>query len=188
MPPELPLDRPPRRLCLIRLSALGDVTHILPIVHTLRHVWPETELTWIIGKREAELVAGLEGVELLPLDKAAGPAGYRALARQLRGRRFDVLLQMQVAMRAHLVSLLVRAPLRLGYDRVRSRDLHRLFVNRRIPYRDRLIGVSFLPLGLYRVLTDWPSILGVLFLLFAAVAFGQILRSELRGEQRTPGA
>lgn len=61
-------------------------------------------------------------------------------------------------------------------------------VARRIPYRDRLIGVSFLPLGLYRVLTDWPSILGVLFLLFAAVAFGQILRSELRGEQRTPGA
>jgi heptosyltransferase I len=160
MPPELPLDRPPQRLCLIRLSALGDVTHILPIVHTLRHVWPETELTWIIGKREAELVAGLEGVELLPLDKAAGPSGYRALARQLRGRRFDVLLQMQVAMRAHLVSLLVRAPLRLGYDRVRSRDLHRLFINRRIPFIDRqhvLDGqFGFLEtLGIHERVLDW---------------------------------
>lgn len=61
-------------------------------------------------------------------------------------------------------------------------------VARRIPYRDRFIGVAFLPIGAYRVLTDWPSILGVLFLLIAAAAVGQILRSELRGEQRTPEA
>ncbi|MEF8794767.1 glycosyltransferase family 9 protein [Thiohalorhabdus sp.] len=160
MPPELPLARPPERLCLVRLSALGDVTHVLPIVHTLRRVWPETELTWIIGGREAELVAGLPDVELIRLDKAAGWRGYRDLARTLRGRRFDVLLQLQVSLRAHLASLFVRAPLRLGFDPVRSRDLHRLFVNRRIPHRDRehvLDGhFGFLEqLGIRQRVLDW---------------------------------
>jgi heptosyltransferase I len=154
------LDSPPRRLCLVRLSALGDVTHALPIIHTLRAAWPQAELTWIIGAREAELVKGLKGVELLALDKAAGFAGYRALARTLKGRRFDVLLLMQVSIRAHLASLAVRAPLRLGYDPVRSRDLHRLFVNRRIPFTDRqhvLDGYfEFLEaLGIQRRIMDW---------------------------------
>jgi heptosyltransferase I len=154
------LDTPPRRLCLIRLSALGDVTHALPIIHTLRAAWPQTELTWIIGGREAEMVKGLEGVELLALDKATGFAGYRALARTLKGRRFDLLLLMQVSIRAHLASLAVKAPLRLGFDPVRSRDLHRLFVNRRIPFTDRqhvLDGYfEFLEaLGIERRVMDW---------------------------------
>ena len=61
-------------------------------------------------------------------------------------------------------------------------------VARRIPHRDQLLGVAFLPLGLYRVLTGWPSVLGVLFLLLAVAAVGQILRSELRGDPRTPEA
>lgn len=145
---------------MVRLSALGDVTHVLPIVHTLRRVWPETELTWVIGAREAELVEGLPDVELIRLDKSAGWRGYRDLARQLGGRRFDVLLQLQVSMRAHLASLFVRAPLRLGFDPVRSRDLHGLFVNRRIPYRDRehvLDGhFGFLEqLGIAERVLDW---------------------------------
>ncbi len=160
MAADLPLREPPRRLCLVRLSAIGDVTHVLPIVHTLRRVWPETELTWVIGAREAELVAGLEGVDLVTLDKGAGWRGYRALRRRLAGRRFDVLLQLQVSMRAHLASLCVRAPTRIGFDPVRSRDLHALFVNRRIPHVDRqhvLDGhFGFLEaLGIAQRVLDW---------------------------------
>lgn len=153
-------DSPPARICLLRLSALGDVTHVLPIIHTLRRVWPQTQLSWVIGRREAELMAGLPGVELLSLDKSAGLAGYRALARRLRGRRFDVLMLMQVSMRAHLASRLVRAPVRIGFDSVRSRDLHRLFITRRIPFVDRqhvLDGhFGFLEdLGITEKVMDW---------------------------------
>ncbi|MFP4131545.1 MAG: glycosyltransferase family 9 protein [Thiohalospira sp.] len=131
------LAEAPERIAIVRLSALGDVTHILPLVHTLRRTWPEAAITWVIGRREAELVAGLEGVELVTLDKGAGLAGYRQLGRALRGRRFDLLLQLQTSFRAHLASLAVRAPVRLGWDRVRARDLHGLFINRRIPFVDR---------------------------------------------------
>ena len=123
----------PRSLCLLRLSALGDVTHVLPLVRTLQRAWPQLPITWIIGKGEAKLLEGLDGVELLVFDKKAGLAGMRALRRQLAGRRFDVLLQMQLALRANLLSALVRAERRIGYDRARSKEGHGLFINERIP-------------------------------------------------------
>ena len=126
---------PPDSLCILRLSALGDVCHLLPVVRSLQAEWPDTRLTWIVGKLEAQLLAGVEGVEFITFDKSAGWAAQRDLHRRLRGRRFDVLLHMQAAMRANLASLAVRAPLRVGFDRVRSRDAAWLFANRHIEYR-----------------------------------------------------
>ncbi len=150
----------PRTVCLLRTSALGDVTHVVPVVRTLQRHWPDTRLTWIVGKLENRLVGDIPGVEFLVFDKAAGLAGYRALRRALDGRRFDVLLHMQVALRANLLSTLVRAPLRIGYDRERSRDLHGLFVNRRIAARrgEHVLDAlaSFLePLGLHQDAVHW---------------------------------
>ncbi len=125
----------PRRICILRLSALGDVTHVVPLVHRLRAAWPALELTWIIGKPEARLLAGLDGVEFVVLDKARGFDAYRALARTLRGRRFDALLLCQVALRANLLSTAVRAARRIGFDASRARDGHGLFVGERIEAR-----------------------------------------------------
>jgi heptosyltransferase I len=122
----------PESICLLRLSALGDVTHVLPIVHTLRRHWPQTRLTWVIGKLEARLVGDLPDVEFIVFDKGAGWRGYRDLHRQLAGRRFDLAFIMQVALRANLASLAIRAPVRIGFDRARAKDGHGLFVNRRI--------------------------------------------------------
>ena len=39
----------PRSICLLRLSALGDVTHVLPLLHTLRAGLPDAGLTWVIA-------------------------------------------------------------------------------------------------------------------------------------------
>ena len=151
---------PPSSICLLRTSALGDVTHVVPIVRTLQAAWPRTRLAWIVGKLEHRLVGDIPGVEFLVFDKAAGWRGFAALRRQLAGRRFDALLHLQVALRANLVSALVRAPLRVGYDAARSRDLHGLFVNRRIAARsgehvlDAMAG--FLePLGLRQTQVRW---------------------------------
>lgn len=132
---NLPLQAEPRHVCLLRLSAIGDVTHVLPIVHTLRRGWPGARVTWIVGATESRLVGDLPGVEFIVFDKSGGFAAWRDLRRRLAGRRFDLLLHMQVAMRANLVSTAVRAGIRLGYDRARSRDLHGLFINQRIPDR-----------------------------------------------------
>ena len=130
--PAISFAEPPERLCLFRLSAIGDCCHMVPVVRTLQAAWPRTRITWIIGRTEAALLGDLDGVECITFDKKAGRAGRRALKAQLAGQRFDAMLLMQVALRASLASRAVRAPLRLGFDRDRSKDLHGLFVNRRI--------------------------------------------------------
>ena len=150
----------PRSICLLRLSALGDVTHVLPLVATLRAAWPDVALSWVIGKGEHRLLEGLPGVEFLVYDKKSGLAGMRAGRRALAGRRFDALLQMQVAARANLLSAFVPARRRIGYDRSRSKDLHGLFVNERIPDRPGIhvldaIGSFCEPLGLRQDRVRW---------------------------------
>lgn len=139
---------------------MGDVTHVVPLVRTLRAAWPQVAITWVIGKGEHRLLAGLEGVEFVEYDKKSGLAGMRALRRQLAGRRFDVLLQMQVAARANLLSAFIPARRRIGYDKSRSKDLHGLFINERIPDRPGIhvldaLGSFCEPLGLHQTEVRW---------------------------------
>jgi heptosyltransferase I len=153
-------NSPPESLCLLRTSALGDVTHVVPLVRTLQRLSPGTRLTWIVGKLEHRLVGDIAGVEFIVFDKGKGIAAYGEVRRRLAGRRFDALLHMQVALRSNLLSTLVRAPLRIGYDAARSKDLHGLFINRRIAARSGehvldAIGSFIEPLGFEQTDVRW---------------------------------
>ncbi len=132
---SLPFGQPPVSLCVIRLSAIGDTCHTVPVVRALQDAWPTTRITWIVGKTEHSLLRGLEGVELVVLDKARGLRGYADVRRGLGGRRFDALLHMHASARANIVSLLAKSPLRVGFDRARARDSQWLFTNVKLPAR-----------------------------------------------------
>lgn len=150
----------PHSLCLLRLSALGDVTHVVPLVRTLQRHWPQLHLHWVIDKGGFKLLEGLEGVSFHTYDKKTGLAGMRALRRELPSGRFDALLQMQVALRANLLSAFIPARRRIGYDRSRSKDLHGLVINERIPDRPGIhvldaMGSFCEPLGLRQTEVVW---------------------------------
>jgi len=116
-------------ICILRLSAIGDVTHVVPVVHAIRKHLPQARITWIIGKLEARLLAGLDNVEFIVFDKKGGLKAFQQLRKTLKGRTFDVLLHMQVAARANLLSTLVKAKRRIGWDKPRWRDRHQWFIN-----------------------------------------------------------
>ena len=155
----MPASPAPRSLCLLRLSALGDATHVVPLVRALQRELPATALTWVIGKGEAKLLEGLEGVEFAVYDKKAGFAGWRDLRARLAGRRFDALLHLQLALRAGLASTAIRADRRIGFDRARSREGHSLFIDERIaPGGRHVLDVfrEFLrPLGVAPGAVEW---------------------------------
>ena len=147
-------------LCLLRLSALGDVTHVLPLVRTLQRGLPGSALHWVIDKAGHKLLDGLPGVVFHVYDKKTGLAGMRALRGGLPAGGFDALLQMQVAFRANVLSAFIPARRRIGYDRSRSKDLHGLFINERIPDRPGIhvldaIGSFCEPLGLKQTEVEW---------------------------------
>lgn len=121
-----------RSICVLRLSAIGDTCNAAAVVCAIRDHYPEAEITWVIGKAEASLMAGMPGVTLVIFDKKRGIRAYLDLYRKLRKKRFDALLLMQVALRANLASLCISAKRRIGYDRAKSKELHSLFINERI--------------------------------------------------------
>ncbi len=116
-------------ICILRLSALGDVSHVVPVVRAIQEDSPETKITWVCGKLEHQVLSGIEGVRFVVFDKQAGIRGYLDLRRELAGEQFDWLLHMQVAARANIASACIKARTKLGWDKDRSRDLHQFFVH-----------------------------------------------------------
>ncbi|WP_104203166.1 glycosyltransferase family 9 protein [Billgrantia saliphila] len=140
-----PLPAQPRHIAVLRLSALGDVCNLVPTVRALQRQWPEARITWIIGKAEHSLLAGLSGVEFVVYDKATGLAGMRRLWRELADTRFDVLLHMQQALRASVLSLGLKAELRIGFDKARAKDAQHWFTHRQLaPHPRAHVLESFL--------------------------------------------
>ena len=132
------------RIAIVRLSALGDVTLLLPAIETLRRALPRAHITWITGAGAYELLEGYPGVEFIVFDKRRGLRAYGDLRRRLRGRKFDALLAMQASWRANFIYPLIDTPIKIGFDRTRARDGQWLFTNRRIAFAREHLLDSFL--------------------------------------------
>lgn len=127
-----PLRQRAPSICILRLSAIGDVCHAVATVQAIQRHYPSANITWVVGKVEAKLLAGLPGVSLVVFNKKLGRKAFRDLKSKLQGQTFDVLLHMQVALRANLAARVIQAKRKVGFDKARSKELHSLFINERI--------------------------------------------------------
>lgn len=130
-------DTAPHSLCILRLSAIGDVCNTIATVQAIQHQWPNTKITWITGALEAKLLESIDGVELIVFDKKQGWRAYQQLWSKLKDRRFDALLHMQYAFRASIATLGIKARYKLGFDAKRSQDFQTLFTNIKVPSPDK---------------------------------------------------
>jgi heptosyltransferase I len=127
----------PRSIAIVMLSALGDAVHVLPVVNALKRRWPESKLTWVVQPVARQLAQEQPEVdEFILFQRRRGVSGlrsFRDLRKQVRGRRFDLLLDFQVYFKAGMITQIMRADTKLGFDRARARDLNWLFTTHRIP-------------------------------------------------------
>lgn len=139
MAERLVLEVPPREIAIVMLSALGDAVHVLPVVTALDRAWPEARITWVIQPVPQKLAAHHPGVdEFILFRRRRGMEAWRSYAElkeTLAGRRFDLVLNLQVYMKAGLITSLMPADVKVGFDRRRARDLNWLFTTHRIPPR-----------------------------------------------------
>ena len=118
-----------KSLCLLRLSAIGDVCHAVAMVQAIQRQYPDLAMTWVIGKVEYQLVKHIPNVTFVIFDKSQGWRSYINLRKALSGQRFDVLLHMQVALRATIASLMISASTRIGFDKARAKEGQWLVTN-----------------------------------------------------------
>jgi heptosyltransferase I len=116
------------------MSAVGDTVHVLPVLHALKRANPAMKVTWILQPGPAMLVRGHGLVdEIILFDRTKGVRGFLDVRQQLRGRKFDLLIDLQVYFKANIVASFVTAGVKLGFDFARARDLNWLFTTHRIP-------------------------------------------------------
>jgi len=156
---EMPPLNEIKRIAILRLSALGDVCMIVPVIRTLQKALPQAHITWFISRPAYDLVKGLEGVEFIVIDKPRNPLDYLRLRKQFKNARFDVLLAMQAALRTNLIYPFIKAPIKIGFDKARARDGQACFTNVQIPFSQQHLMDSFLSftevLGIKEKVIDW---------------------------------
>ena len=128
----LSFTTPPKKIAILRLSALGDCILLVPTIRRIQAYWPETEITWIIEKQLHSLLKGVNGVNFYPIEKPKNWSDYKKLKSELTHHSFDILLAMQASLRANLIYPLIQAKIKIGFDKKRSRDFHGLFITHRI--------------------------------------------------------
>ncbi|MEO7083654.1 MAG: glycosyltransferase family 9 protein [Gemmatimonadaceae bacterium] len=125
---------PLRRVCVVMMSAVGDAVHVLPVINALKRHTPGVHVTWVLQPGPATLVRGHRSVdEILIFDRSKGWSAFADIRRQLAGLRFDLVINLQVYFKAGIVTSFTRAPIKLGFDRARARDMNWLFTTDRIP-------------------------------------------------------
>ncbi|HEV2180231.1 MAG TPA: glycosyltransferase family 9 protein [Gemmatimonadaceae bacterium] len=123
-----------RRIGIVMMSAIGDAVHVLPVVTALKRHDPSCHIAWVMQPGPASLVRGHPSVDdIIVFDRRRGLRGLLEIRRAMAAQRLDLLLDLQVYAKASLVTALAPAPVKLGFDRARARDLNWLATTRRIP-------------------------------------------------------
>lgn len=136
--PPLP---PAPRILILRLSALGDILHGLPMLGCLRERFPDAHLGWVVEPGGAPLLIGhplLDRVHVFP--KKAWRAGkwsalrgpIRDFYRELRSEHYDIAIDAQGLTKSAMWGWLAGIPRRIGFRGAESRELAGLLATERV--------------------------------------------------------
>lgn len=123
-----------KKICLVRTSALGDTIHALGLVNGLRHGYPDAHLTWVLQTLSYDMVKHQENVDqFITFNRKANIGEWLNLVKRLRLETYDLVIIPQVSAKANLITLVIKAKNKLGFDFKRSKEFHWLVTNRKIP-------------------------------------------------------
>lgn len=129
-----PVPTVPGNICIVMMSAVGDAVHVLPVINALKRENPASRITWVLQPGPAMLVRGHRSVDdIIIFDRSRGLRAFANAAAEMSRRQFDLVINLQVYFKAGIVTGFSRAPIKLGFDRGRARDMNWLFTNRKIP-------------------------------------------------------
>ncbi|AOE49003.1 hypothetical protein KS2013_275 [Kangiella sediminilitoris] len=131
-------------ILVVRLSAIGDCTLVLPVIRAILEQKSEAKVTWLIGTAAYELLKHCTHPRLtyIATDKPRSIADYYRLKKKL-GSQYDILMAMQASSRANFIYPMVKAKRRIGFDKVRARELQWLFTNEVIKFNLEHLHDSF---------------------------------------------
>ena len=117
---------PPRRFLIVRLSAIGDCIHSLPLLCALRKAYPQAFIAWLVEGRTGDLLEGhpaLDRMVRVPRKWLKSPQTVWKLRRELRQMQLDVAIDSQGLTKSAMAAWLSGARRRIGFRGVDGREL-----------------------------------------------------------------
>ena len=126
----------PMHILIVRLSAIGDVVHALPVLCALRRRFPKATISWLVEDRARDIVEGHPDLDHVFVFERAGlqegikrpgrwistVKAFFGFVRRLRRARFDVSLDVQGNLKSALLLALFRPKTRIGFLREFCRE------------------------------------------------------------------
>ena len=127
-----------RRICIVKPSALGDVAQAMPLLPALRERFPDTRISWVVNRELSDVLAGHPDLdETIAFDRRGSWRDSLRLLRDLRGREFDLVIDLQGLLRTALMTAATRAPIRVGLET--AREAAHLVCNVTLPDSGRMV-------------------------------------------------
>jgi heptosyltransferase-1 len=129
LPPADLTRRDFRKILLIKLSAVGDVVHTIPVLNKLRRRYPTAQLDWLVTPTIAALLRYHPAItNIIEFEREAWStpwrltpfASYARLAAKLLAAAYDLVVDMHGQLRTAALTLATGAPARIGFDRPRA--------------------------------------------------------------------
>jgi heptosyltransferase I len=111
-------------ICILRLSAIGDATHIIPIISTLQKHYKKADITWVIGKTEYELVKMLDNVNFIVIDKNKTLDSVIGMHKYLRKGNFDIVFHMQKSLRSKFLGRIINGKINVTFNDIKTNNNH----------------------------------------------------------------
>jgi len=137
-------------ILIVKTSAIGDVTHTMPVLNCLRNHFPGAHITWLVEEAASDLVLGHKSVNRVLISKrqkwvkefrsgawrsSLGKA--RTFVRQLREREYDLVIDFQGLLKSGIWVWLSRGKKRVGFGRgMQHSECSYLFLNNKVPAVD----------------------------------------------------
>ena len=129
----------PERILIILMGAIGDVVRALPLLGRLRASWPDAYIAWAVEPKSAPILERHPWLnELIIYDRHNAPWSFARFLRQIRRGGFDLTLDLQRHLKSGIVSMVSRAPERLGFASANTKEFNHRFATRHIGTQPRM--------------------------------------------------
>src|SRR3954469_13510211 len=120
------------RILIVRVTAIGDVIHGIPVLCALRKAYPDAFLAWVAEGTAGDVLEGhpaLDELVRVPRRWWKLPREVWRMRQRLRSMRFDIAIDLQCLTKSAITAWLSGAPRRIGKSGAEGRELSRWFNN-----------------------------------------------------------
>ena len=134
------ITKKPEKILIIRLSAIGDVVHVLPALRLLRSHFPESKIAWLVVDKASDVLTGHPDIDdvivfprkkwqrtILKINKTFNTlSDIISFYKRLRREHYDLVIDFQGNLKSGIMNLITSSEKKVGFGKGYCKELNYL--------------------------------------------------------------